>query len=230
MRKFKRYLGIIFSIALLAVAFFPMGPHYYWPMASKVTPLDTTALSTLSMKPEEGDAFHLWLYATNHFNSCPPFQKNEVGQGQYFGFDCSRDADYIFRGLAGELYKQELSKFESSLSEIVDEYRTSQNEDREYSISRRLSTGLPKSRSQGPKELSKEHKLQIGSAIAKYLESERLALSFRIYLIHLIVVVAAFLCIVFRQNVGAIIMWPFTIIYGALFKAVKIAKDVHEKI
>ncbi len=238
MDKLKRYVGLAAAIALLALAFTPFEnrPH---PMASKVTPLDGTVLTKLTGVGGREMAF--WVYATDYINRCVPFRETSMRvTSMYRVLACEGD-DYLFSTFAQE-YEVELSKFDPTLPALRTEYLDTPKLAKEVAPA----SGLPflsneastTSNStylkslEGPKRNARSLKLelQIGTAMAKYLQSVRISIAIGIYLVHALAILFFVGLVLARESVGALLLWPFTLIFGAAKVGTKVAKSLHDKV
>jgi hypothetical protein len=66
MEKFKRYLGIAFSLLFLVL--FIKVPDSFRPNPAMLTPVDNTAI--MNITAGRSDKFQLWRQATNFMNKC----------------------------------------------------------------------------------------------------------------------------------------------------------------
>lgn len=238
MDKLKRYVGLAMAVALLALAFVPFENHSH-PMASKVTPLDGTVLTKLTGVGGREMAF--WVYATDYINRCVPFRETSLRiTSMYRVLTCEGD-DYLFSTTAQE-YEAELSNFEPTLSTLRREYLSTPKLIKEAApasalpfLSSEASTtsySIYLKSLEGPKRnpRSLQLELQIGRAMAKYLQSVRISIAIGIYLVHAFAILFFVGLVLARESVGALLLWPFTLIFGAAKVGTKVAKSLHDKV
>ena len=153
---------------------------------------------------------------------------------------CEGD-DYLFSTITQD-YETELSKFEPTLSTLQKEYLSTPKLAKEVTRSNGLSF-FPNEASttnrsiyldsqvgskRNPQSLQLE--LQIGTAMAKYLQSVRNSIAIGIYLIHALAILLFIGLVFVRESVGALLLWPFILIFGFAKVGIKTAKSLHEKI
>lgn len=233
MNKLKRYLGLVFAFVLMALAFAPLGPPPYYPNASKVTPLDNTLLAQLTGTGGRGSP--IWLGATDYMNSCPPFQETSKRVVQIFAperSDCQADSRWVFVGLP-QHYEAILTKFDPAIPSLATEYYTNLarwTEAKRSEGSNSTLFGVP-----APARLIRdprlaELELRIGGAMTKYLDSVKSELAVKLYAVHIFVALAGIFLVMSRQQVGAVLLWPFNLLFGAAKVGSKAARNLHDKV
>ena len=239
MEKLKRYLGLAVAVALLALAFLPFENNRHHPMASKVTPLDSTILTKLT--GVGGRDMLLWTHATDYINRCIPFRETSIRiRSLYVQLDCEGD-NYLFSTFARE-YEAELSKFEPTLPTLHIEYLNTPKLIKETEPVVGLLSGLGdtthtshsiylKSLEGQKRNLrSLQLELQIGTAMSKYLQSVSNSIAIGIYLLHGFAILLFAGLVWARRAVGAILLWPFTLIFGAVKAGSGVVKSLHDKV
>lgn len=238
MNKLKRYLGLAVAVALLALAFVPFEKNSYYPMASKATPLDGTVLAKLT--GAGGRDMDLWAYATDYINRCVPFQETSRRSNARYGAQTCEGNDHLFSTTAHE-YETELSKFEPALPTLRKAYLATPKVLKEAAPTSALASLLSGATTtnsiylrglegpvRDPQSLKLE--LQIGTAMSKYLQSVHGSIATSIYLVHGLAILL-FIGLVFaRESVGALLLWPFSLIFGAAKAGTKVAKSLHDKV
>lgn len=233
MNKFKRYLGLAFALVLMALAFAPLGPPPYQPNASKVTPLDNTLLAQLTGTGGRGSL--IWLGATDYMNACPPFQETSKRVIQILAperSDCQAGSSWVFVGLP-QHYETTLTKFEPAILSLATEYYTTHagwTEARRNVSSNSNFFGGPAPAKPIRDPRLAELELQIGAAMAKYLDSVKSELAVNLYAVHIFVALAGVFLVMFRQQVGAVLLWPFNLLFGAAKVGSKAARNLHDKV
>lgn len=239
MEKLKRYIGLAVAVTLLALAFVPFENNRFHPMASKVTPLDGTVLTKLT--GVGGRDMLLWIYATDYINRCNPFRETSM-RVQSIGvqLNCVGD-NYLFSTFARE-YEAELSKFEPTLPALHIEYLNTpkliKKAEPAVGLFSILGDGSNTGHSiylkslEGPKRnlRSLQLELQIGTAISKYLQSVGNSIAIGIYLLHGFAILLFIGLVWARQTVGTIMLWPFTLIFGAVKAGSGVVKSWHDKV
>lgn len=233
MNKFKRYLGLAFALVLMALAFAPMAPPPYYLDASKVTPLDNTVLAQLTGTGGRGSP--IWLGATDYMNACPPFQQTSKRVVHIFtpeSSDCQAGSGWVFVGLP-QRYEASLTTFEPSIISLANEYSkalSQWNEARRNGSSNINFSGEPTSAKPIRDPRLAELELQIGAAMAKYLDSEKSALAVKLYSVHFFALLVGVFLVVFRQQFGSLLLWPFSLLFGAAKSGGKAARSLHDKV
>jgi hypothetical protein len=219
MEKFKRYLGLFTAIALLVFAFIPGDRDKGFPRASKLTPLDFTLLTQLTRRQSDGMVF--WRFSTDYLNRCPPFQKTEIGPYSPEQQGCSGFSPWDLKLIRER--EHELKAFEPRIHLLLEEYAGSIGTENKLLWERREENqGLKPVRDKRNTELE----LQLGLAMAKLLDADRVGLAMAIYFVHALLALVVVLMIRGRQTVGDVIFSPF-ILFGAGAKA---AKGFHDKV
>lgn len=230
MNKFKRYLGLVFAFVLMGLAFMPVGPHPYYPNVSKVTPLDNTLLAQLTGTGGRGS--RIWLGATDYMNACPPFQKMSKRVLTWQTSDCQGGSGWVFAELPKQ-YEANLTTFEPAILSLANEYSKALSEwmetRRNVNSSINLSVVPAQTKSIRDPRLA-ELELQIGTAMAKHLDSKKSALAFSVYAVHFFAALVGFVLVMFRQQVGAVLLWPFSLLLGAAKVGGKTARNLHDKV
>ena len=233
MNKLKRYLGLALALALMSLAFAPLGPPHSYPNASKVTPLDNTVLAQLTGTGGRGSL--IWLGATDYMNACPPFQATSKRVVKSFSFDksdCQDGSRWVFVGLP-QHYPETLKNFEPTILSLSTEYDTTLAGWQE--VRKKVSGNINIFGEPAPAKPIRdprltELELQIGSAMAKYLDSVKSELAVSVYAIHIFVTMAGVFLVMFRLQVGAVLLWPFSLLFGAAKMGSKAARNLHDKV
>lgn len=221
MEKLKRYLGLAAAIALLVLGFTPTGRDHNFPWASSLTPLDASVLSMVTVR-QDIDMQYL-RYATNHFNSCPPFQK-EARVMRYEAHPC-RGEDYLFLEEA-RMREPEIAAIEPAFTALMNEYEEVKRAENDRFQSAPRLIGEPVARDERAVQLE----LLLGRAMARHLDTLAVGLATNIYLLHGMLLLVASLMVVWRQYVGAVLCFPFTLLFGAASASAKAAKSLHDKV
>ncbi len=219
MDKFKRYLGLIAAIAVFAFGFIPGDPDRGFPMASALTPLDSTLLTQLTRRQSEGMKF--WRDATDYLNSCPPFQKSELGPKYDRASSCGGFNPWQQKLLRDREY--ELKAYEPNIHSLLDEYKDATNSERQL-LREHRDDGQGVKFVRNPRNTELE--LQLGLAMAKYLDADRKWLAMAIYFIYALLIGLVVLMVRGRQTVGDVLCVPLHL-FGVGAKA---AKDLHDKV
>lgn len=233
MNKLKRYLGLAFALVLMAVALAPIGPPPYFLDASKVTPLDNTVLAQITGTGGRGSP--IWLGATDYMNACPPFQQTSKRVVHIFApesNDCQTGSGWVFVGLPQQ-YEASLTTFEPSILALANEYSKALSEWQE--LRRNGSSNVNIFREPGSTRPIRnprlaELELQIGAAMAKYLDSKRSALAVNLYTVHFFALLVGVFLVAFRQQLGSLLLWPFSLLFGAAKFGGKAARNLHDKV
>lgn len=239
MEKLKRYVGLAVAVAILALAFVPFENNRYHPMASNITPLDSTLLTKLS--GVGGRDMLLWIHATDYINRCPPFRETAIHiSSLYVELKCEGD-NYLFSTFNGE-FEAALSKFEPDLPTLRIEYLNTPKLIKESApavvpfITLGNSTDTSHSTYlkslEGPKRnlRSLQLELQMGTAMGKYLQSVNNSIAIGIYLLHGFAILLFVGLVWARQAVGATVLWPFALTFSAVKLGSGVVKRLHDKV
>ena len=178
----------------------------------------------------------IWLGATNYMNACPPFQESSKRVIQILAperSDCQAGSRWVFAGLP-QHYEAHLTKFEPAILSFATEYETTLA----GWIEARKNVSSSANPFAGPLSAIKqirdprlaELELQIGAAMDKYLDSTKSELAVNLYAVHFLAALVGFFVILFRQQVGAALLWPFSLLFGAAKVGGKAARNLHDKV
>lgn len=234
MNKFKRYLGLAVALVLMGFAFAPIGPPHFYPDASKVTQFDNTLLAQLTSTGGRGSM--IWLGATDYMNACPPFQESSRRVIQIFAperSDCEAGSRWVFVGLP-QRYEADLTKFEPAILSFAMEYDTTLAGwiEARRNVSSNIipfAGSVPVIKRMRDPRLA-ELELQIGAVMAKYLDSAKFELAVNLYVVHFFAALAGGFLILFRQQFGTALLWPFSLLFGAAKVGGKAARTLHDKV
>lgn len=224
MEKLKGYLGLAVALALAALVLYPV-PHQLYPAATRLTPLDATLLAQLATTGMSRR--REWLFASHHINACPPAQPRQwyVTYTQYAESDCTASG---FRLMDWALANERvLVVHEPGLPALLAEQAPLRVDE-----SKALRVGLYQSWQAPPARNSRlvELELEIGGAIAGYLADERPGQVANLYVLHGGLLGLAFALGLWRRQVGAVLLSPFSLLRGGLSVTAKAAKGIHDKV
>lgn len=223
MSKLKRYIGLLVALFVLVLTFGPAGPEYrnaYYPSAARLTFLTDTVAGDLA-KPEK-EFVDMWRAVSDYMNRCPPFTEVKRPQWGLRGSNSCEGDGWSFGTLA-KLHLADLKPYEPEISKLVDQYTTWSEK---Y---------VPKPRDvfnpyppRDPRILAIEKR--IGTAEAKYLNDNKGKVLVPLYLLHGFLVLLALLIVIFREEVGALVLSPLTLLFGLGKAGGRAAKSLHDKV
>lgn len=232
MEKFKRYLGLAMALGVLILGFLPLGPDRYFSRASKLTPLDSTALTYGILRREMRGDMYFWLYSTDYFNSCPPFQEMSLRTNVYDAFRSRRcDGDGFLFSTISQMHEAELTAIEPRFPSLLAEYEAAINAERSNSKERQIDLfGNNSVDNKGASTRRLTSEFAIGSVMNKYLGTRQVGLAATIYVIHGLLLMAVLFMVWGRRSVGGLVWFPFSLIFGAARIGAKAAQKTHDKI
>lgn len=224
LQKLQRYTGLIGAIVIVGALFAP-GQTFMSPWdpqrdqlrAPKITPLDNTVLSRFMF--------------FNDRNSPPGRLKNLTTEI----FRCSSSVrtsfpeDTCIPARVFELsehQKVEIAKLDATFVERLNRWETLfENYRAEFRAAAAAGRGwLPKSTELRTLEGD------LGTAI--YMDAKKNQTVFQgwIWFVHILALLIGLVLVFAREHLGAMILWPFSLVFSGLRKGAKVAKDLHEKV
>lgn len=212
MEKFKRYLGIAMALILLIFGFFPAGPDPYFPRASKLTPLDTTILTYGTLRHEMRGDMYFWLYSTEYFNSCPPFQQISLRTTFHDAIQSKKcNGDGFLFSTISRMHEIELTTIEPKFPAILDEYEAAINSERNEPKEEQFNIVHNKPiQITGASTRRLMSEFEIGNVMNKYLETRKVGIATTIYVLHGILILAFIFMVWGRRFIGNLIWFPFS--------------------
>lgn len=222
LQKLQRYTGLIGAIAIVGALFAPAqtfmsrwDPRLDQLRASKITPLDNTALSRFMffnnrnsppgrLKELQTDIFNCTTVTFQPESVCTPARVFQ--EAEYRMVEIAQKDQEIINGF--ERWKQIYSAYEA-------EFRVNVASGKGWK---------PKS-----EELQAVERL-LSNAI--YMDARKNVGIFKgwIWFVHVLVLIIGLVLVYGREHLGALILWPFSLVFSGLRKGAKVAKDLHEKV
>lgn len=219
MVKLKRYLGLTLAIALLGMAFLPIEKEHHRVKTQEITPLDVTVLSALT--GVGGHSSWFWRDYASQAADCAAVRAGRKAADR----SCDR-SDFLSLALSRS-FSGDIVAEDRQIAQLIKEYREAQAADNPRIVAATTSLGRPQAiRSQ--RVLTAEAKLT--EAVAGYVANERSALATSVYVVHGFAIVVFLLLVTFRERVGGLVLWPFSLLGGAAKAGGKAAKAIHEKV
>lgn len=229
MEKINGYVGIACALALLFLLAPIKGLEWQYPMRGGLTPLDDTLVSVITT--HHTDEWTLWTQVTHFMRTCQPNGKAELPQPNPTArqaLPCSRLFDqvnsllvikHVYGSTSSNITKDDLDRYVAYLSknkERMSDFRPTALERVQIASDRLYLSPI------------------FGEAIAKYTDSIRKGLVIRLYFANLAVVLCSLLLVVFRRNLGWLVLWPVRSLFGASKVVAVVATDtvkkLHEKV
>ncbi|MGF6348173.1 hypothetical protein [Variovorax sp. W2I14] len=223
MSKLKRYIGLLVAVFVLVLTFGPARNDYrdyYYPSAARLTFLTDTIVADL-VKPEK-EFEEAWKAVSDYMNRCPPFTSVKLNQRGSGGSNSCEGNGWIFSALP-QRHLTELKAYEPDIEKLVEQY-TAWNQ-KYVPKPRDLFNAEP---ARDPKILAIEKR--IGTAEAKYLNDNKSKLLVPLYFLHGFLVLIALFIVVFREEIGALVLSPLTLLFGLGKVGTKAAKSLHDKV
>lgn len=222
LQKLHRYTGLIGAIAIVGALFAPAQTFMSrWDYrleqlrAPKITPLDNTALSRFMffnnrnsppgrLKELQADIFNCTTVTFQPQSVCTPARVFQASE--YRKVEIAQKDQEILDGF--ERWKQLYSAYET-----------------EFRANVASGAGLKRK----SEELLRVEGL-LSNAI--YMDAMKDVGVFKgwIWFVHVLVLLIGLVLVYAREHVGAMILWPFSLVFSGLRKGAKVAKDLHEKV
>lgn len=175
---------------------------------------------------------YFWLYSTDYFNSCPPFQEMSLRTNVYDAFRSRRcDGDGFLFSTISQMHEAELTAIEPRFPSLLAEYEAAINAERSNSKERQIDLfGNNSVDNKGASTRRLTSEFAIGSVMNKYLGTRQVGLAATIYVIHGLLLMAVLFMVWGRRSVGGLVWFPFSLIFGAARIGAKAAQKTHDKI